>query len=203
MRYEHAAKIAVSACKQLQQFCEVIHIVGSLRRISGMRGRETMEIKDIDIMCVPRFTEVVSFELFGETVAKKKISINFVDTIKSIGKIEKGSPDGRYMSLNVKGAKVDVFMPDPVDYYRQYCIRTGSAEYIRWNIADAWVKRGWCGTDQGLRRITDCREVFSVTDKKKWQIVNPNGEQPPAWESEEHFFKWLGLEWIHPRFRTI
>jgi DNA polymerase/3'-5' exonuclease PolX len=203
MRYQQAAKLAIGVCEQLQPFCEVINIAGSLRRVSGMRGRDTMEIKDIDLVCVPRFTEVVALELFGESVPTKKISINFIDTIKSVGKIEKGSPDGRYMSLNVRGNKVDLFMPQPWDYYRVYCIRTGSSEYVRWNIATAWLKIGWCGTDQGLRRITDCREVVSATDKKKWEIVNKNGDRPPAWESEEQFYKWLGLEWIHPRFRSI
>jgi DNA polymerase/3'-5' exonuclease PolX len=196
MRYEHAAKIAVDTCKQLQAFCEVIHIAGSLRR-------RLHEIKDIDIICVPRFTEVVALQLFGDTIPTKKISINFVDTIKSIGVIQKGSPEGRYMSLLVRGCKVDIFMPDPADFYRMYCIRTGSAEYIRWNIAAAWVKLGWCGTDHGLRRITDCREVVSATEKKKWEILKPDGSRPPAWESEEHFYKWLGLEWIHPRFRSL
>lgn len=196
MRYEQAAKIAVDACNQLKSFCEVIHIAGSLRR-------RLSEIKDIDIICVPRYTEVVSLELFGQATPTKKISINFVDTIKSLGTISKGQPDGRYMSLNVRGAKVDIFMPDPVDFYRQYCIRTGSAEYVKWNIAATWVKNGWCGTDHGLRRITDCREVVSATDKKKWEVVNPNGERPPIWESEKHFFDFLEVPYIQPHLRTI
>lgn len=168
MRYEFAAKLAVDACKRLQPFCEVIHIAGSLRR-------RLPEIKDIDLICVPRYTEVVAMGLFGPAITSKKISINFVDTIKSIGAITKGQPDGRYMSLNVRGRKVDIFMPAPTDFYRQYCIRTGPAEYIKWNIANTWVKNGWCGTDHGLRRITDCREVVSLTDKKKM------GDNRPGW----------------------
>jgi DNA polymerase/3'-5' exonuclease PolX len=196
MRYEYAAKLAVDACNRLQPFCEIIHIAGSLRR-------RLHEIGDIDLICVPRFTEVTALDLFGPTVATKKISINFVDTIKAMGAITKGSPDGRYMSLNIRGYKVDVFMPAPWDFFRQYCIRTGSAEYVRWNISNKWVQKGWCGTDQGLRRITDCREIASASEKKKWEIVIQDGELPPVWESEEHFFEWLGIKWIHPRFRSI
>lgn len=198
MRYEFAAKLAVNACERLMPFCEgnKIHIAGSLRR-------RLPEISDIDLICVPRYEEVVSFNLFGYSDFNKKVSINFVDTVKSIGAIMKGSPDGRYMSLNIQGYKVDVFMPQPDDFYRQYCIRTGSADYVHWNIAKAWNKKGWCGTDQGLRRIEDCKEIVSASEKKKWEIVKQEGEKPPAWESEEHFFDWLGVNWIHPRFRKI
>lgn len=215
MRYDFAAKLAVGACKSLAPFCETIHIAGSLRRVSGMNNRNNIDIKDIDLICVPRFTEVVQLGLFnppfkdsemGDSVkyaATREISINFTETIKSIGQITKGKTDGRYMSLNVKGYKVDVFMPDPVDFFRQYCIRTGSVEYVRWNIAGRWSKLGWCGTDHGLRRITDCLEIPSATGKNRWEIINQDGERPPAWESEEHFFEWLGIKWIHPRVRTI
>ena len=205
LTYKNASKIAIDICHQLNVFCEVINIAGSLRR-------GVSEIKDIDLICVPRYTEVVQLGIFGDSkfsndhnghIATRKASVNFTDTVKRIGAITKGSPDGRYMSLNVKGHKVDVFMPEAVDYYRQYCIRTGSAKFVHWNIANAWSKKGWCGTDQGLRRIEDCREVASAAEKKKWEIVNSNGEKPPAWESEEHFFEWLGVKWIAPRLRTI
>lgn len=201
MRYDSAAKIAVNACKQLYPFCEIINIVGSLRRALP-------EITDIDLICVPRYTEVVALNLFGSDggVATKRISINFAETIKKIGTITKGAPDGRYMSIKVNGynvpVKIDIFMPNPADYYRQYCIRTGSANFVHWNIANAWAKKGWCGTDQGLRRIEDCQEIVSATEKKKWEIIR-EGDRPPAWESEEHFFDWLGVKWIAPRLRTI
>ena len=209
MLYKQAANIAVTTGKALAPFCQVINIVGSLRRASSMLGRERMEIKDIDLICVPKYTEIVSLELFGENkIAHKKVSINFVDAIKNIGSITKGSPDGRYMSLNVRNHKVDVFMPAASDYWRQYCIRTGSANYVHWNIAKAWTNAGWCGTDQGLRRISDCREELqpgskSFDIKKKWIIEKLDGEQPPAWESEQHFFDWLGVKWIAPHVRSI
>lgn len=196
MRYDFARHLAIDCCERLKPFCEVINIVGSLRR-------RLPEISDIDIMCVPRHIESAVHDLFGKIVHIKKISVGFSNAIQSLGTITKGKPDGHYMSLKINGYKVDIFMPAPADYWRQYCIRTGSAEYVRYNIAAAWAKKGWCGTDQGLRRIYDCREIASVLEKKKWEVVNPNGEQPPAWESEEQFFEWLGIKWIHPRFRTI
>jgi DNA polymerase/3'-5' exonuclease PolX len=204
MLYKKAAELAVYTGKQLQPFCEVVNIAGSLRRISGMQGRDRMEVNDIDLVCIPRYTEVVALELFGETkVAQKKTSISFVETIKSIGAITKGSPDGRYMSLIIRGHKVDVFMPDPADYYRQYCIRTGSANYVHWNISKKWNEKGWCGTDQGLRRMEDCRRIISASEKTKWEVVRDDGEKPPAWESEQHFFDWLGVKWIQPHVRSI
>lgn len=199
MLYRYAAQLAVNTCNELQQFCEVINIAGSLRR--GLS-----EISDIDLICVPRYTEVVALELFGSAVPTKRVSVNFVDTIKKIGTITNGSPEGRYMSLNVKGNKVDIFMPNPVDFYRQLCIRTGSADYVHYNIASTWSKKGWCGTDQGLRMIKDCREKISVAATRnsiKWEVINPDATLPPAWESEEHFYDWLGVTWIHPRQRRV
>jgi DNA polymerase/3'-5' exonuclease PolX len=203
MRYKQAAKLAVDVCQELNGFCEVINIAGSLRRISGMQGREMMEVKDIDLICVPRYTEAVTLDLFGgNVIAEKKVSVNFSGTLKRLGTITKGTPDGRYMSLIIQGNKVDIFMPQAADYYRQYCIRTGSAQFVEWNISKRWVKNGWCGTDQGLRRIEDCREIVSATEKKRWEVIK-EGDKPPAWQSEEHFFEWLGVKWIAPRLRSI
>lgn len=82
---------------------------------------------------------------------------NFVELVKSLGRVIKGKPDGRYMQIELpQRINLDLFMPEADDYFRQYAIRTGSAEYAAYTIAGGWRKIGWCGSDQGLRKTSDC-----------------------------------------------
>lgn len=90
-------------------------------------------------------------------------------------------------------------MPDADDYFRQFAMRTGSADYSASVIAGGWVKLGWVGVgDAGLRRIEDCQK----SPDGKWKLINKNGERPPVWKSEEEFFEWLNVEWVKPEKRT-
>ena len=98
------------------------------------------------------------------------------------GKIIKGKLSGRYVKATYKGFPVDVFIPQDRDYYRMLAIRTGSSEYSK-GIAKAWVDKGYMGSEKGL----------VPRDNPEWT--------PLSWESEKHFFEWLGIEFLHPRDR--
>jgi hypothetical protein len=105
------------------------------------------------------------------------------------------------MQLKLRGKdtiNLDLFMPQPDDYYRQYAIRTGSADYSKNVIANGWLKKGWCGTDEGLRLQYDCCKAASG-----WKITRKEGQKPPVWESEEIFFEWLGVQWMEPWLRNM
>ena len=192
-----AEAIAVHVTDRLKNFCEVIIAAGSVRR-------EQKEVKDIDLVLVPRYIDQPIVDLFGANEVTKVISPNFIDALKAIGKIAKGKPDGRYLQLNLepkyRGLKVELYMPDPVDFYRILTIRTGSQRYIFNTVGPAWKALGWCGTDHGLRRQKDCRLIESAGGKR-WELVKHDGERPPAWESEQHFFDWLGIQFITPSKR--
>lgn len=197
MRYNQAKDLAISLGERLKPFTSRINIAGSVRR-------QKFEVKDIELICLPRYMELVSADLFGAQITEKVISENFVATVKALGKVIKGKPDGRYMQIELRERiNLDLFMPEPDDYYRQYAIRTGSADYAARTIAAAWKKKGWCGSDQGLRLIADCIEHKQTDGKSKWECVTPSAEKPPIWESEQHFFDWLGIDWIMPKLRTI
>ena len=98
---------------------------------------------------------------------------------------------------------LDLFIPDDFDYYRQYAIRTGSDDYAAKVIATGWKKKGWCGSDKGLRKISDCIETKTPDGKSKWKCVKANAELPPVWQSEEQFFEWLGIKYLPPNRRNI
>lgn len=191
--YKLAREVAIETGEAIKPFCEVVNIAGSVRR-------KKSECKDIELLCVPWSTLSSTKDLFGNQISKVIISDNFIKAINTLGSIVKGKPDGRYMQIRLKrGIILDLFMPERLDYYRQYAIRTGSADYVRCSIATRWKKLGWCGTEYGLRRIEDC----FMKSNHEWEVVIHDGEKPPVWESEQHFFDWLQLPWIMPPQRKI
>jgi DNA polymerase/3'-5' exonuclease PolX len=192
MHFKKAKAIADRVVDLFQPYSELVHIAGSIRREKEM-------VKDIEIVCLPK-KEFVSTDLFGGGFLK--VCPGFADALRFIqDKVIKGNPEGRYMQLILKGGTtLDLFMPQKEDYYRQLAIRTGSAEYSSLVIAHAWKRKGWCGTHEGLRLQLDC----TLNEKSgNWNVWNKNPTLPPVWQSEEEFFKWLGVEWTHPKFREV
>lgn len=196
MKLTQARELAIAIGYKLQPFTDKLNIAGSIRR-------EKPEVKDIEIVCLPRYFDSQP-DMFGGT-ATKVISDNYVKAVASLGKVIKGKPTGRYMQIELpQRINLDLFMPVPEDYIRQYVIRTGSADYVHHTIAKAWLRKGWCGSDMGLRKIEDCKEEIDVVSKKrKWICINPHGERPPVWDSEKEFFDWVGERWLMPKLRTI
>lgn len=210
--HNQAADIAIAVCRMLEPYCSKLNIAGSIRR-------KMWEVKDIEIVCSPYLAprkdpnvkpKPVVPSLFGDCdsnaimmVPEKMLPIlPFVDTVMNLGKVIKGKPEGRYMQILLpQSIKLDLFIPDPPDYYRQYTIRTGSAEWVAKNIAIGWRKLGWCGTDQGLRLMSECEGKKGTDGKVKWKCTTENPTLPPVWVNELDFFKWLGLEWIEPQKR--
>jgi DNA polymerase/3'-5' exonuclease PolX len=198
MILKQAHTLAEAIVGKLLPFSDRVHIAGSIRR-------EKPEVKDIEVICQPHYVDGAQASFFTDTVAEKVISQNYVQVVKSLGKVIKGKPDGRYMQIELpQRINLDLFMPDPDDYFRQYAIRTGSSDYAYETIAKGWLRKGWCGSDVGLRRISDCVEVHgAVINKRIWRCVKPKAEKPPVWKSEKEFFDWLGVPYIMPKLRTI
>ena len=188
MKHEQAYQIAVDVVRAIESHCDRCEIAGSLRR-------NCEEVGDIEIVCSPKV--LVLKDLFGwdEGVVREPM---FEKTINGLGKVVKGNADGKMMQIELpEGIMIDLFIPDYSDYYRQYAIRTGSAEFCKTVLAPSWVKKGWVGTKEGLRRRIDCLQIG-----KSWQVVNKYGAKPPVWESEEHCFQWLGIKYLSPEKRN-
>lgn len=189
MQLLEAQRLANRIVELLSPHCDTIDIAGSIRRERPM-------VKDVEVVAIPRKI-LIPTGLFGEQEAR--IVSGFQDVIDSISLlINKGKATDRYMQIALKGGAIlDLFLPDPKDYYRQLAIRTGSAMYVHKVIAGAWLKLGWCGSDMGLRKQADCLRV-DTGGKVKWQCLNPNGDLPPMWHSEQELFDWLKLTYIAP-----
>lgn len=198
MHLYYADTIALDLFGRLKPLCDRIKVAGSVRR-------RCEEVKDIELVLIPKTERRIEKDLFGGELDKgTMISPEFVKEIKGLGKVMKGKPDGRYMQIElthqVEGkdqkTNIDLFMPQAEDYFRQLAIRTGSAEYAKTKIAYAWRKKGWVGTPEGLRLEKECQQVAEKTWKLRPDVYTPT--LPPVWQSEEEFFRWLGVQYLKP-----
>lgn len=200
----HAQTIAGELLTEITPYCDIANVVGSVRR-------KVPEPGDIEICCIPKITMREDRDLFGEVEHTVKIvHPEFERIVKGWGTVIKGQPSGRYMQVEVERRflnmdwmiSIDLFMPQPHDYFRQLAIRTGSAEYAKRFIADAWVKKGYRGTPDGLRLQRECYSP----DQKKWFIQKEYAARPtlpPVWASEVEFFRWLNVQYLAPELRNL
>jgi DNA polymerase/3'-5' exonuclease PolX len=204
MHLYYAKTIADNLKNELADHCTHLHIAGSIRR-------KKEEVKDIEVVCIPKQAISETRNLFNEVIASTRIiDPRFEAIVKNWGRVVKGKITGRYMQIEttqvIEGISyiinIDLFMPQQHDYYRQLAIRTGSSEYARRFIASMWKARGWCGTEDGLRKIKECVEIYD----KKWVLQKQYQDSPtlpPIWQSEAEVFKWLDVQYLAPEQRNL
>jgi DNA polymerase/3'-5' exonuclease PolX len=198
-----AKKIAVETGNRLLPYCDRLNIAGSIRRAK-------YEVHDLEIVCQPKWVKTGQVDLFGVDSTEDVVHPEFAKIVASIGLVIKGKPDGRMMQIELankhggmKTVMLDLFMPQPHDYYRIYAIRTGSADYSAKVITHAWIRKGWRGTPDGLRLEEQCTGTKTTNDKTIWKCHVKDPELPPAWQSEQEFFDWLGIQYLPPNIRTV
>ena len=199
MELSFAQPIAEAIVESLRPHCLQVYIAGSIRR-------QRPEVKDIEIVVMPK--RKVERDMFG-FVASSYVDPGFAAAVKKIGTIAKGGPNMKYARIYVeKGVALDLFIPADDDFFRILAIRTGDYLFSI-KIMQAVKRKGWCGTDQGVRKISDCIPVLKKNEKdskwdtKVWRVNTPNPELPPVWRSERDFFEWAGMEYIDPKFRNL
>jgi len=192
MELKRALEIAEGIVTKMEPVCQHVHIAGSCRRRSPIVG-------DVEIVALPK--PKITRDVLGEerVIPRPKA---FKDVVEGLGKILKGSVnDGRQLQINIGGVvNLDLFLPEPDDYFRLLAYRTGPGDYSRHVLAVGCLKRGWCGsTNAGLRLIKQCYQ----NGKKEWMCPVPNAAHPPVWASEEEFFSWIGVKWVEPWLRKV
>ena len=203
--YSDARPLAIALGRHLLPHCQKLNIAGSIRR-------EVLRVSDIELICLPALRTVPG-DLFSPL--QDVIDPAFSQAISQLGTVLKGKPEGRYLRLvphqpvpgsdepvrpQLAGIELDLFIPQADDYIRQFVIRIGPASFSK-RVAIAWGQLGWCGTEAGLRRKTDCQKRVSG-GKPIWLCVNEQAEKPPVWASEREFFAWLQMPYVEPRFRA-
>ena len=118
MKHSDALTIAERVRGELAPFCEKIEIAGSVRRCRP-------EVKDIEIVCVPRS----GLDMFGGAGGRSPL-LDYLD-LKFIDRhlLVKGKDKYRMYAL-ADGIKLDLFMvTPPAQFGLQFVIRTGPADF--------------------------------------------------------------------------
>lgn len=120
----------------LAPYCDRIEIAGSIRR-------QKAEVKDIELVCIPK--RVQNPEVF--LIEQKVIHPEFVARVEKLEKI-KGEATGKYTQRRLTlsdGIEInlDLFMATAENWGLIYAIRTGSAEFSHRVLATGWVRHGY------------------------------------------------------------
>lgn len=178
MNLERAQKYAEKLVEQMRPFCETVEIGGSIRR-----GKS--EVKDIEIIAVPRWEEEWRSSLLPEQVnllhewSLQRQRIRWIKP--GTGNIVSWQPkaEGKYWrGLIDEQIKLDLFLASPQNFGIIFAIRTGSAEFTTALVTHA--------KKIGL----PCVEGYITRDGKR--LPTPD---------EQTVFDLLNLEYIEPQFR--
>lgn len=166
MEYQKALKIAEKVKALLKPYCQRVEIAGSIRRKKN-------EVKDIEIVAIPKSYNTGLFE-------------NGIATIVNQWPKVKGELPCKYTQrILPEGIKLDLFFAEQGNWGLIFAIRTGCAEYSHKILATNWVKKGY--KSEGGFLFTNSRLLTY-------------GRQI-AIREEEDLFKLIGVKYIEPEFR--
>jgi DNA polymerase/3'-5' exonuclease PolX len=177
MNHAMALKLAGKWVEAFAAHCERIEIAGSVRRLKP-------EVKDIEIVAIPKVTSVT--DLFGESLGEISALEDCIQGYRDAFEIMKNGPKYKKLMLP-EGIAVDLFIvTPPAQWGVQFMIRTGPAEFSRWMVTKRMLGGALpnhCYVDKG-----------SVWDGK-------NGQQI-CMPEEQDYFRFCGLAWREPRLRA-
>ncbi len=170
MELSKALPIAKNILLQLQPFCERIEIAGSIRR-------EKEEVKDIEIVCIPKSTtHISSYDMFGAAQYSLTRDPGFIKIVNTL-KVIKGQASGKYMQrILPEGIVLDLFTATPSNWGLILAIRTGSSEYSKKILGDNWVKRGYHSIDGMLHKAG--KPVIVREEKELFDLIGKNYTEP-------------------------
>lgn len=144
MTLSNADQIAENVKSELAPYCYRIEIAGSIRR-------RRPEVKDIEIVAIPKPYETGLFE-------------NGIAAIVNRWEKVRGELPCKYTQrILPEGIALDLFFADQDNWGLIYSIRTGSADFSHRVLATGWVKAGYRSEDGYL--VLDGRRI-SVPEEK-------------------------------------
>lgn len=147
MEYKKALAIAEKIKAQLAPHCHRIEIGGSIRR-------KKPEVKDIEIIAIPKDYNVGLFESGIATVVNKWVKV-------------KGDLPCKYTQRELpEGIKLDLFFATEETWGMVLAIRTGSANFSM-KMGVAWSKKGYVSSNNYFsKRDESNTEKFSFKEEK-------------------------------------
>ena len=174
MSLGRAQLIAERFLTYLEPFCEKMSIAGSVRR-------ECADVGDVECVVVP----------------KDEFSMGLAFPLGYLGLTVNGTRLKRFIYPD-RNLQIELYVTNSSDYGRILAIRTGSVDYSRFELAVRWNRISWCGTENGLRKKTECTKKSTWKIKPEYKLCPT---LPPAFDTEEKFFAFLGVKWIEPKER--
>lgn len=124
MQLQTATAIADRIKEALSPHCERIQVAGSVRR-------KKSEVKDIEIVCVPKQVVIPGqTDIFGDASLEKVRDPEFIKAVNRY-RVVKGQPDrGKYIKCQGNNdIAIDIFMATPETWGYILLLRTGSREF--------------------------------------------------------------------------
>jgi DNA polymerase/3'-5' exonuclease PolX len=177
MPLKMAQAIAERFMAYLKPYVNLMSIAGSVRR-------ECAEVGDIEVVIVP----------------KDEFSMGIAFPEGYQGMVVNGSRLKRFKYEQNRNTplQIELYITNIADYGRILAIRTGSSAYSH-HLAMQWNRRGWAGTEDGLRRKSECihKSIWKISPEYK---LAPT--LPPVFNTEEKFFEFIGVAYIDPKQRS-
>lgn len=188
-----ALPIARAFVREIEPYCERVQIAGSIRR-------GATQVKDVEIVAVPRIEADQATDMFGETVSTKSLDRlhEHLERLLAAGTVSKRprsdgaifwGPSAKY--LLYQGVPVDLFTPDAERFGWILALRTGPQEFSRQLV----VERG--------SRTKDGRQGLLPSRLKPfdgWLTERVSGKRLPTPE-EADVFDLFGLPYRAPEHR--
>lgn len=172
MRYNTALKIAKQVKKKLQPYCLRIEIGGSVRR-------KMSEVKDIDIILIPKpYMTRNNSALIREINQWKKVS---------------GNLPGKYTQrLHPEGIKIDIYFTTVDRWGLTLAVRTGPADFShkvlgrRWKILGAESKGGYLYKKGKKLTFKEESDLFKFLELPRIKPEDRNAEAIKKYYKFEH-----------------
>jgi DNA polymerase/3'-5' exonuclease PolX len=170
-----AKNVADRFIKYITPYCSKVCVAGSVRR-------EVAEVHDIEVCCVPK----------DEFSMGQCFPLGYPGLTINGGRLKKFYYPEHELHM-------ELYITNLSDYGRILAIRTGSSAFSYIQLAMRWSRLGWVGTEDGLRRKSECIKKSTWKIKPEYKACPT---LPPAFHTEEEFFAFLGIPYIHPRERS-
>jgi len=173
--------------KNIHPYCYNAELSGALRR--------SVEADIIEIVAAPKVEK-------NSTGVFLKFEEQFTENNQLLTKCKQAkgfiSFDERRIVLKYGETECKIWLCKADDYGRIQAIKTGSWEFLKYKLAIGWNRKGWCSTIDGMFKKKDCQKRGN-----KWHLkLGIFPELPPPFPTEQSFFKWLDVAYIHPSLRN-
>jgi DNA polymerase/3'-5' exonuclease PolX len=171
----------------MRPFCQSIEIAGSIRR-------RKPEVKDVEIVAVPRWIDGPGEDLFGppkqyntlHVWATRQRTVTWIKTGTTLIVPWEIDPKGKYWrGIWPCEMKLDLFLATPENYGLILLIRTGPADWSRRFVTQR-SKGGWLPDHLRV-------EGGTIRDQSGTALATP---------TEEDAFELAGRQWLPPERRV-